>query len=89
MQRFVRLYDLNLYTAWELGKRLGVQLPKELVIFAIEVEDVLTFSEKLTPQVEKAVPEVCAMVLKELEGKHKGSVLSDHILTIDQRPINP
>lgn len=65
-QRLSSVHDINLYTAWELGKQLGVELPQKLVIFAIEVEDVLTFGEKLTSQVEKVVPEVCEMVLNEL-----------------------
>lgn len=65
-QRLASVHDINLFTAWELGEQLGIKLPKKLVIFAIEVEDVLTFSENLTPQVEAVVPEVCEMVLKVL-----------------------
>ncbi len=44
-------------------------MPKEMVIFAIEVEDVLTFGEKLTPKVEAAIPKVCELVLQELNEK--------------------
>ncbi|MFZ7103633.1 MAG: hydrogenase maturation protease [Peptococcaceae bacterium] len=65
-QRLASVHDINLYTAWQLGEQLGVSLPDKLVIFAIEVEDVLTFSESLTPQVEAAVPEVCELILAEL-----------------------
>jgi len=50
-----------------LGKQVGIELPKKLVIFAIEVEDVLTFSEELTPEVEAVIPKVCEMVLNELQ----------------------
>jgi len=66
-QRLASVHDLNLYTAWELGKQVGIELPKKLVIFAIEVEDVLTFSEELTPEVEAVIPKVCEMVLNELQ----------------------
>ncbi|NLT96509.1 MAG: hydrogenase maturation protease [Clostridia bacterium] len=68
--RLASVHDINLYTAWRLGEQLNIKLPKKLVIFAIEVEDVLTFSEKLTPKVEAAVPEVCERVLDELKGEH-------------------
>lgn len=66
-QRLSSVHDINLYTAWQLGQTLGVELPTDLVIFAIEVKDVLTFSEMLTPEIEAIVPQVCQMVLKEFE----------------------
>ncbi|MFZ5942963.1 MAG: hydrogenase maturation protease [Bacillota bacterium] len=65
-QRLSSVHDINLYTAWQLGEQLGVKLPDRLIIFAVEVEDVLTFSENLTPTVEAVVPQVCEMVLEEL-----------------------
>lgn len=65
-QRLASVHDINLYTAWQLGEQLGIKLPDKLVIFAIEVEDVLTFSENLTPKVEAVVPHVCEMILSEL-----------------------
>jgi len=59
-------HDVNLATALELGKRLGLAVPKEIIIFAIEVQDVTTFSESLTPMVEQAIPQVVEMVLEEM-----------------------
>lgn len=61
-------HDVNLVTALELGKRLGLEMPQEIVIYAIEVEDVRTFSEKCTPQVERVIPKVVEMVSGELKG---------------------
>jgi len=61
-------HDVNLLTALELGKRLGLEMPQEIVIYAIEVEDVRTFSEKCTPQVERVIPKVVEMVAGELKG---------------------
>ena len=72
-QRLASVHDINLYTAWKLGEQLSIELPQKLVIFAIEVEDVLTFGEELTPKVEAVVPQVCEMVLNELKGEHEGS----------------
>ena len=59
-------HDVNLITALELGKRLGLEMPREIIILAIEVQDVTTFSESLTPEVERAIPRVVEMVAHEL-----------------------
>ena len=61
-------HSVDLATALELGSRLGLALPQEVIIFAIEVADVTTFSEEFTPAVEKAIPEVIGLALSELGG---------------------
>jgi len=60
------LHDVNFATALELGRRLGIPLPKEIVVFAVEVEDVTTFNERCTPKVAQIVPVVVDMVMREL-----------------------
>ena len=65
-------HDMNLATALELGRRLGIPLPKEISIFAVEVEDVTTFSETCTPVVEQAIPIVVDMVMQELALMYTG-----------------
>jgi hydrogenase maturation protease len=60
-------HDVNLATALELGKRLGLEMPKEIVIFAVEVADATTFGEGCTPQVERAIPKVVEMVREDVE----------------------
>lgn len=66
-------HDVNLATALELGKRLGLSVPREIVIIAIEVQDVTTFGESCTPKVERAIPAAVKMVARELAGwgRHK------------------
>jgi hydrogenase maturation protease len=49
-------HDINLATALELGRQLEIQIPKEIRIYAIEVEDNQTFSEACSPSVERAIP---------------------------------
>jgi len=61
-------HDINLATALELGKKLGIALPRQIIIFAIEVVDVTNFSEKCTPEVEKAIPLAVSMIAEELSG---------------------
>ena len=59
-------HDVDFTTAMELGKRLGVALPCEIVIFAVEARDVTTFSEECTPDVRRAIPICADMVIAEL-----------------------
>lgn len=61
-------HDVNFATALELGKRLGLALPQQIIIFAIEVEDVTTFGEECTPKVREAIPVCVEMVIQELDG---------------------
>jgi hydrogenase maturation protease len=60
-------HDVNFATALELGKKLKLALPREITIFAIEAEDVTSFSEECTPEVTQAIPECVAMVIRELQ----------------------
>jgi len=59
-------HDINFATALELGKKLGLPLPQQIIIFAIEVADVSTFGEECTPEVERVIPMVSDMVMGEL-----------------------
>lgn len=65
-RRVASSHDVTLTTAIELGKQLGVDMPQDVVIFAIEVREVGTFTEQLTPEVERAIPICAEMILKEL-----------------------
>jgi len=61
------LHDLNFPTVLEIGKKLmPAKMPHEIVIFAIEVEEIETFTEEMTPKVREAVPQVVKLVLGEI-----------------------
>ena len=62
-------HDVNFATVLELGNRLGLALPQQIVIFAIEVENVAAFSEECTPQVERAIPVCVKMALEVIMNK--------------------
>ena len=66
-RRTISPHDVNFTTALEFGKKVGLPLPQEIVIFAIEVSDVSTFGEEYTPQVKLAIPTCVEMVLRELK----------------------
>lgn len=59
-------HDEELTTALELGRLAGLRLPGEILISGIEAADVTSFSEQLTPEVERALPTVVEDVLQKL-----------------------
>ena len=65
-------HDVNFATALELGKRLGIPIPGQIVIFGIQVADVSTFSEQCTPEVERAIPRCVRRVLLEIDRPMSG-----------------
>ncbi len=62
-------HDVNLATALELGRRLELSLPQQIIIFAIEVADASTFSEECTPEVRRAIPACVEMIIQEINGE--------------------
>lgn len=62
-------HDASLATAIEAGRRMGLQLPADVQIFAIQVENVVDFNEQPTPAVTAAIPRVVQAVVEEL-GQH-------------------
>lgn len=60
-------HGINIATALALGRRLvPEEMPREVVFFAVEAEDLINVSEKLTPKVVRALPEIVNLVVKEL-----------------------
>jgi hydrogenase maturation protease len=60
-------HETNLQTALELGREMGMRLPEEIFIVAIESPHVYDFSETLSPQVMQAVPVAVEKVLERLK----------------------
>ncbi|MGA2465037.1 MAG: hydrogenase maturation protease [Thermodesulfobacteriota bacterium] len=80
-------HDINLATALELGRQLEMDIPKEIRIYAIEVEDNQTFSETCSPSVEGSIPGIVEEIarIEELGEKEnisrvQNSILSTHLL---------
>jgi len=67
-KHFSSPHQINLATALELGKMLNLEMPRQITVFAVEAKDITSFSEKCTPEVERAIPEVVKMVLEDLVG---------------------
>ncbi len=63
----ITTHGFGLDITLELAAKLGLILTKKITILAVEVEDVTTFSEDLTPTVKEAVPKVVELVLQEIK----------------------
>lgn len=59
-------HDVNLVTAFEMGQKMGVHLPENVIIFAIGVENVSDFGDQPTPSVAAAIPVATEAVLREV-----------------------
>lgn len=60
-------HGVNLSTAIALGRQTAPsRMPKEIVFYAMQVQDVNTFSESLTPRVRERLPTLIDMVVREL-----------------------
>lgn len=65
-QHSTSAHDTSLVTALDTAQELGYQIPEEVSIFAVEVENILEFSDISTPAVAAAIPIVADLVIKEL-----------------------
>ncbi len=58
----INSHQISLPTALELGKQLGMAMPSDIRVVAVEAQDVETISERLTPPVEQAVEKAATAV---------------------------
>jgi len=58
-------HDVSLSQAFEVGKKIIGKMP-EVVIYAIEVDDVQTFGEECTEKVKESIPKVVKLIKNEL-----------------------
>ncbi|MGD0102004.1 MAG: hypothetical protein ABSC60_16830, partial [Acidobacteriota bacterium] len=64
--RLRSVHDIDLPTALELGRRIGLEMPAKLTIFGIRAQDALTLGESLTEAAERGLNEAVDLVLKEI-----------------------
>jgi hydrogenase maturation protease len=68
-QHSASAHDTSLVTALEMGQQMGLHLPEQILIYAIEVENVNDFCEEPTPSVAEAIPIVTEVVLQEIQDR--------------------
>ncbi len=60
-------HGINIATALALGRKIiPREMPSEVVFLAIEAKDLVNVSEKLTPEVKRAIPTILDRIVREL-----------------------
>ncbi len=62
-------HDSSLPAALETYRRLGQPLPEKIVLWGIEAQELVAFSEELTAPVAGAIPEAAHAILEELRAE--------------------
>lgn len=62
------VHDANFATALELGRRTGMTLPPDdrIVVFAVEIEDNLTFDERMSDALENSYAQYSEAIFAEV-----------------------
>ncbi|HMA62279.1 MAG TPA: hydrogenase maturation protease [bacterium] len=58
-------HDISFFQALDIYRENGEAVPADIEIYVVEVEQTDVFSEKLTAEVEKALPEVVNKIIKD------------------------
>jgi len=59
-----------LRTTLEIGNSLFPgEMPKDVIVFAVQTHNVEIIGSEMTPAVSAAVPKVVKMIMAEIEGK--------------------
>lgn len=67
-------HGVNMATALAMGRKIVPdRMPKEIIFIAIEAEDIVNVSERLTSRVAEAVPKVVQKIEREFIGEHASS----------------
>jgi hydrogenase maturation protease len=64
--RIRSVHDIDLPTALELGRRMGLEMPVKLTIIGIQAEDMLTLGECMTESAERGMNKAVDLVLQEI-----------------------
>ncbi|MHC4183044.1 MAG: hydrogenase maturation protease [Planctomycetota bacterium] len=58
-------HNVGLYWTIKMGEKLGMEIPEEIRIYAIEVNDPFNFGEELTDTMKKLLPKIVDRILKK------------------------
>ncbi len=68
-------HGIDFITALDYGKKFGLNVPKQIEIFAIEIEDNTSFREECTEKVKASIPKVVEAIIREIKASppHPGA----------------
>jgi hydrogenase maturation protease len=73
------LHNVDFFQALILARGLIPDMPNDVVIVGIEVKDVSTFGEDLTPEVERSVPQAVGQILQIVKEGHRSTRLIEFL----------
>lgn len=65
--RLRSVHEIDLSTALELGRRLGLPMPDRLVILGVQAQDAFTFGETMTEAAARGLEKAVDLVLEEIK----------------------
>jgi hydrogenase maturation protease len=65
--RLVNAHEMSVGTAFRLAEQLGIPMPEQVDILAIEGGDTTTISEEMTPEVQAAVAPLAQEIYERLQ----------------------
>lgn len=65
--RLVNAHEVSIGTAFRLAERMGIPMPHEAVVIAVEAADTATLAEGLTPAVQAAVAPLAQEIYESLK----------------------
>jgi hydrogenase maturation protease len=65
--RLVNAHEVSIGVAFQLAERMGIRMPTEVEILAVEAGDTCTIAEGLTPAVEAAVAPLSRDIYEDLK----------------------
>lgn len=57
-------HDISFFDALQIMQKKKVQLPSEIIIYGIEVQETSIFSENCTEEVQKQIPSIIHQIIK-------------------------
>jgi len=75
--RLASFHDIDLVTALKLGERLGIKMPREVVIYAVQGKDVVTLEEGCLPEVEEVIPKLADEIAGLVKGEEYSRISID------------
>ncbi len=79
------VHEIDLPTAVNLGRRIGLRMPRDITIFGIQVEDPYTFSECLTPAAQRGMQKAADFIIRELSREESKLVQSKPPVLVEVR----
>jgi hydrogenase maturation protease len=59
-------HGIDFITAIRLGEKFGYKLPANIEVYAVEIEDNLSFTEDCTGKVKASIPEVVKRIIEDI-----------------------